>query len=304
MSEFKMSGIEQPNENPLREFNDDYETKKPRALRDTVADDDSIGYAPPPRRGSRFLGLVLFILIAALACAGYYGYTDLKQFQALNNVYGSAELSKLETKIEDLIAENNLKFEQKMQEQAAGQAELATQLALAQKKADGYVQDLAKSNQSLSALQKEYTALAAKHDETVKNLAAAQSKLNVLDKLSKDLAAVEARIHDAESTVVTTVGSLQALNQSATKLSSQIETLAKQQTDLNKNVAEIAKTQANNGQSNASFTAQLKKVQTDVDKANVEILKIKNLTDASVTKELNTLKNELGDLKRKVELLK
>lgn len=304
MSEFKMSGIERPQENPLRDFDGDYEPKKPRPVRETIEDDDNNDYAAPPRRGSWFFGLVLFILIAALACAGYYGYTDLKQFQALNNVYGNAELSKLETKIEALIAENNLKFEQKMQEQDARQAELASQLALAHKKADGYVQDLAKSNQSLGALQKEYTALAAKHDETAKNLAAAQSKLNVLDKLSKDLAAIEARIHDAESTVVTTASSLQALSQSATKLSGQIETLAKQQTDLNKSVAEIAKTQANSGQSNASFTAQLKKIQTDVDKANVEILKIKNLTDASVTKELNTLKNELGDLKRKVELLK
>lgn len=304
MSEFKMSGIERHPENPLRDFDGDYETKRPHVLRATIEDADSPNDTPPPRRGSWFFGLVLFILIAALACAGYYGYTDLKQFQALNNVYGSGEFSKLEAKIETLIAENNLKFEQKMQEADARQAELATQLALAQKKADGYVQDLAKSNKNLTALQKDFTALTAKHDETIKNLTATQSKLSVLDKLSKDLAAAEARIHDTESTVVTTASSLQALSQSATKLSTQIETLAKQQTDLTKSVAEVAKTQANSGQGNASFIAQLKKIQTDVDKANLEILKIKNMTDASVTKELNTLKNELGDLKRKVELLK
>lgn len=300
-----MSEIERPDENPLRGFDDDFEEKLPRPAREPLEDRDDVadGYAPP-RRGSWFLGLVLFILIAAVACAGYYGYNDLKQSQEQSALYGTGEFSKLEKKIDALITENNIKLEQKMQELALKQAELATQLVQAHKKADGYVQDLAKSNQSLADLRKEFAALTAKYDETVKNLAAAQAKLNVLDKLSKDLAAAEARIHDLESTVVTTANSLQALSQSATKLSGQIETLAKQQTDLNKGVAEIAKTQANSGQNNASFTAQLKKIQTDVDKANVEILKIKNMTDADVSKELNALKNELGDLKRKVDLLK
>lgn len=303
MPDFKMSEIEHPEENPLRGFDDDYEERLPRPTRQVIEEREDNDYAPP-RKGSWFMGLVLFILIAALACAGYYGYTDLKQSQEINNVFGTGEFSKLEKKFEALLAENNLKYDQKIQEMTTKQAELATQLALAQKKADGYVQDLAKSNKSLTDLQKEFAALTAKHEETVKSLDAAQTKLSALDKLAKDLATAEARISDVESTVVTTATSLQGLSQSATKLSGQIETLAKQQTDLNKGVAEIAKTQANSGQSNASFTAQLKKLQTDIDKANVEILKIKNMTDASVTKELNALKNELGDIKRKVDLLK
>lgn len=303
MPDFKMSEIERPEENPLRGFDDDYEERLPRPTRQVVEEREDNDYAPP-RKGSWFMGLVLFILIAALACAGYYGYSDLKQSQEINNVFGTGEFSKLEKKFEALLAENNLKYDQKIQEMTTKQAELATQLALAQKKADGYVQDLAKSNKSLTDLQKEFAALTAKHEETVKSLDAAQTKLSALDKLAKDLATAEARISDVESTVVTTATSLQGLSQSTTKLSGQIETLAKQQTDLNKGVAEIAKTQANSGQSNASFTAQLKKLQTDVDKANVEILKIKNMTDASVTKELNALKNELGDIKRKVDLLK
>lgn len=307
MSDFKMSEIERPEKNPLRGFDDDddYEEKLLRPTREAIEEHEDIDndYVPA-RKGSRFIGLTLFILIAALACVGYYGYTDLKQSQKLNNVFGTGEFSKLEKKIEALIAENNLKFEQKMQELSTRQAELATQLALTHKKADGYAQDLSKSNKSLVDLRKEFTALTVKHDETVKDLAAAQSKIKLLDKLSKDMAATEARLHEMESTVVTTTASLQALSQSAAKLSGQIETLAKQQTDINKGVAEIAKTQANSGQNNASFTAQLKKMQNDVDKANVEILKIKNMTDANVTKELNALRNELGDIKRKVDLLK
>lgn len=306
MPDFKMSEIEErPEENPLRGFDDDY-ADEPLPRRETVAaaDNDDFHNYPPPRRRGGFIGLVLFILIVAIAAAGYYGYNDLKQSQEVNNIYGTGEFSKLEKKIDALIAENNLKLEQKMQELALKQAELATQLAQSQTKADGYLKDLAKTNGTLNDLQKDFAALAAKYDETVKNLEEAQTKLKTMDKLAKDLAAAEARIHDMESTVVTVAESLQGVSQSAVKLSSQIETLAKQQTDLNKGVAEIAKTQANSGQNNATFTAQLKKLQTDVDKANVEILKIKNMTDASVTKELNALKNELGDLKRKVDLLK
>lgn len=308
MPDFKMSEMEPKESGPLRGF----DTEETSPLRNDGEDKKTKTFAtsaeldadpPPPRRGSWLGSIILFILIAALAVAGYYGYNELKQIQEQSNVYGSGELAKIEKKFEALLAENNLKLSQEIQAMGQKQAELANQLAATLKKAEGTASDLGKSNKNLANLLQMHNDLTDKYNTTVKNLAEAQKKLTALESLSKDLANAEARIKDLESTVVTAANALDAINKTTANLSGQIETLAKQQTELSKNLADVIKKQAAGG-SDTATTAQLKQLQSELDKTNLEILKIKNLADASVTKELTAIKNELGDLKRKVDLLK
>lgn len=297
MSEFKMSEME----DGLTELRpiDETEPRSATAFTANAPLDDDYR---PKRRGAWLGGVFLFILIAALAVFGWYGYNELKSALELNNALGTGEVSKLEKRIEAKLAENNFKLDKEMQALAQKQAELATQLAQTLKKADGSVLELAKSAKNFATLQKELNDLGLAHNATVKNLGDHGKKLEVLDKLSQDIATAQGRVNDLEATLTSVSNSLQALTQTSAEMSAQITALAKQQTAFSKSLLEMGQT----GGAAASLPAstELQRLQSDIDKANLEILKLKNLNDAGFARELNALRNELGDLKRKVDLLR
>lgn len=307
MADFTMSEKE-PEKSPLVDTDE-----VPIALRkDAVVDPYDDDFDNEPRRRSIGLGgLFLFVLIIALAGAGYYGYTDLKGSIEQQNLYGSTEFTKLEKRMEMMLDEIKFKLTTDIEGAKNENIKLSNFLAQTVKKVDNSTAEIAKNNKTLADMQKSYDELTlslkdleTKHANTAGKLAEAEKRLALLDKITADIAAAESRIKDVEDSLLTVANSLQGISNNITKLSDQIAAVANQQTEFSKNLADVAKSQTSSGQTATNVDTRIKQVQSDIDKANVEILKIKNASDLSVTKELTELRNELGELKRKLDLLR